>query len=59
MGKEHGMRHSRKHLSGYTAYVPGADAAHLRRRLVTSENPEEVESLLEVLFEFEEAAVAA
>jgi tRNA-dihydrouridine synthase B len=59
MGKEHGMRHARKHLAGYAAYVPRSDAAHLRRRLVTSENPEEVESLLEVLFEFEEAAVAA
>src|SRR5579863_8942513 len=47
MGKEHGMRHARKHLAGYAAYVPRPDAVHLRRRLVTSENPEEVESLLE------------
>jgi tRNA-dihydrouridine synthase len=53
------VRHARKHLAGYAAYVPRSDASHLRRRLVTSENPEEVESLLKVLFEFEEAAVAA
>jgi tRNA-dihydrouridine synthase B len=59
MGKEQGVRHARKHLAGYAAYVPRSDAAHLRRRLVTSENPEEVESLLKVLFQFEEAAVAA
>jgi tRNA-dihydrouridine synthase B len=59
MGKEQGVRHARKHLAGYAAYVPRSDASHLRRRLVTSENPEEVESLLKVLFEFEEAAVAA
>jgi tRNA-dihydrouridine synthase B len=59
MGKEHGMRHARKHLASYAAYVPRPDAALLRGRLVTSENPAEVESLLETLFEFEEPAVAA
>ncbi len=58
MGTEHGLRHARKHLAGYAAHAPRPDAA-LRHRLITSENPADVESLLEILFESEEPAVAA
>ncbi len=59
MGVAQGLRHARKHLAAYAAHVQGPDAAGLRRRLVVSENPAEVESLLEGLFESEERAVAA
>ena len=58
MGKAHGLRHARKHLAAYANHAPRRDAA-LRHRLITSENPAEVESLLEILFESEEPAVAA
>ncbi len=59
MGVAQGLRHARKHLAAYAAYVQSPDAAGSRRRLVVSENPAEVESLLESLFESEERAVAA
>ena len=58
-GKEQGLRHARKHLSAYAAWSQNPDAAELRPRLVRSENPVEVESLLSILFEAEPAAVAA
>ena len=55
MGKEHGTAPCAQTSRRLTPLMcRGPDAAHLRRRLVTSENPEEVESLLEVLFESEE-----
>jgi tRNA-dihydrouridine synthase B len=58
-GKAQGLRHARKHLSAYASWSQRPDAAQLRGRLVTSESPAEVESLLAVLFEAECAAVAA
>ncbi len=58
-GKERGLRHARKHLSAYAAWSRRRDAAELRRRLVSSENPTEVECLLAVLFDCEQPAVAA
>jgi tRNA-dihydrouridine synthase B len=58
MGEAHGLRHARKHLAAYAAHAPRPDAA-LRHRLITSENPAEVESLLEILFLSQEPAVAA
>jgi tRNA-dihydrouridine synthase B len=59
MGIAQGLRHARKHLAAYAAHVQSPDAARLRRRLVVSENPVEVEALLECLFGSEEPAVAA
>lgn len=59
LGKEQGLRHARKHLSAYAAWSQNPDAAALRPRLLRSENPAEVESLLSILFEAEPAAVAA
>ncbi|QAY96753.1 tRNA dihydrouridine synthase DusB [Methylovirgula ligni] len=59
MGAAQGLRHARKHLAAYAAYVQSPDSAGLRRRLVVSENSAEVESLLVSLFESEERAVAA
>ena len=59
MGVAQGLRHARKHLAAYAAYVRSPDAAGLRRRLVVSENSAEVKSLLVSLFESEERAVAA
>jgi tRNA-dihydrouridine synthase len=58
-GKEQGLRHARKHLSAYAAWSQNPDAAELRPRLLRSENPAEVESLLSILFEAEPVAVAA
>jgi tRNA-dihydrouridine synthase B len=50
-GNEQGMRHARKHLSAYAVASQRTNAAALRTRLVTSESPAEVESLLANLFE--------
>jgi tRNA-dihydrouridine synthase B len=50
-GKEQGMRHARKHLSGYAVGTQRPDVTALRTRLVTSESSAEVESLLANLFE--------
>lgn len=58
MGIEKGLRHARKHLAAYAAQAPRFDA-DLRSRLVTSESPAEVESLLGILFEADATAVAA
>jgi tRNA-dihydrouridine synthase B len=55
-GKERGARHARKHLSAYALESRRTDAVALRARLVTSQSPAEVESLLAHLFEPEEAA---
>jgi tRNA-dihydrouridine synthase B len=45
-GKAKGLRHARKHLSGYAQGALGPDAQALRARLLTSEEPGEVEALL-------------
>lgn len=58
MGAERGLRHARKHLARYAANAPHRDAS-LRSRLVTSESPAEVESLLRILFESDQPAIAA
>ncbi len=55
-GKEQGLRHARKHLSAYAVQSRRAEATALRTRLVTSENPAEVESILANLFVAERAA---
>ncbi|WP_370631568.1 tRNA dihydrouridine synthase DusB [Methylovirgula sp. HY1] len=55
-GKAKGLRHARKHLAAYTAGSTRADAGALRARLVTSENPTEVEALLATLLEAEPVA---
>ncbi len=55
-GKEQGLRHARKHLSAYAMQSRRADTAALRTRLVTSESPAEVESILSNLFVAERAA---
>ncbi|ACB95150.1 tRNA dihydrouridine synthase DusB [Beijerinckia indica] len=43
-GTEHGVRHARKHLAGYAVHRHAP--SDLRRRLVTSEHPAEVKSIL-------------
>lgn len=58
MGAEKGLRHARKHLAAYAAHAPQFDPT-LRRRLVTSESPAEVESLLDALFRSDQPAIAA
>jgi tRNA-dihydrouridine synthase B len=61
-GREQGLRHARKHLAGYAerAAENGApSAASLRLRLVTSENPGEVEQLLASVFDNEPLREAA
>jgi tRNA-dihydrouridine synthase B len=55
-GKEQGLRHARKHLAAYAMQSRRADATALRTRLVTSECPAEVESLLTNLFLAERTA---
>jgi tRNA-dihydrouridine synthase B len=55
-GKEQGLRHARKHLSAYAVLSRRAEATALRTRLVTSESPAEVESILANLFVAERAA---
>jgi nifR3 family TIM-barrel protein len=51
-GKEQGLRHARKHLAAYCEHGSvGPGAVALRQRLVTSEDPREVECLLDRLFE--------
>jgi tRNA-dihydrouridine synthase B len=61
-GREQGLRHARKHLSAYAAWaahdgLPSAGA--LRARLVTSENPAEVERLLSRVFDCQPVLEAA
>ncbi|GAC1553554.1 MAG: tRNA dihydrouridine synthase DusB [Beijerinckiaceae bacterium] len=61
-GRQQGLRHARKHLAAYAEWA-GRDgspaASKLRPRLVTSEDPAEVERLLGRLFEFEPVLEAA
>lgn len=58
-GKEKGLRHARKHLDGYARGSAHPNAAALRARLVTSENPTEVEALLTTLLATEPVAGTA
>lgn len=58
-GKAKGLRHARKHLAAYAAASKRPDAVALRARLVTSEDPAEVEKLLAVLLEAEPVAGTA
>lgn len=48
-GKAKGVRHARKHLAAYAAQPSCADAAAVRSRLVTSDDPAEVEAALMLL----------
>jgi tRNA-dihydrouridine synthase B len=52
-GRDQGLRHARKHLAAYCEHA-GAGATSLRQRLVTSEDPREVEHLIGRLFEDDE-----
>ena len=58
-GKGQGLRHARKHLAAFAKHADARDASHLRKRLVTSENPEEVKSMLADLFAGSPRAEAA
>ncbi len=58
-GKAKGLRHARKHLAAYAAGSRRQDAAALRARLVTSEDPTEVEALLAMLLDAESVAGTA
>lgn len=58
-GKAKGLRHARKHLAAYAAGSRRADAVALRARLVTSEDPAEVETLLAALLAAEPVAGTA
>jgi tRNA-dihydrouridine synthase len=58
-GKAKGLRHARKHLAAYAANSHCPDAAALRARLVTSEDPDEVEALLTLLLAAEPVAGTA
>jgi nifR3 family TIM-barrel protein len=61
-GMEQGLRHARKHLAGYAEWAArdgSPAAAGLRLRLVTSENPSEVERLLTAIFDDEPLREAA
>lgn len=61
-GKEQGVRHARKHIAAYCDHVRSsgeADANPLRLRLVRSQDPREVEHLVDRLFETDYAGVAA
>jgi tRNA-dihydrouridine synthase B len=62
-GLDQGIRHARKHLAAYLRYS-GSDntserAGERARRIVTTDDPSEVEALLTVSFESEQVAVAA
>jgi len=58
-GTRAGVRHARKHLAAYARRSGAADAAAIGRRLVVSEDPAEVEVLLEACFAGETLATAA
>lgn len=58
-GVAKGLRHARKHLSGYVQGACGPDTAALRKRLVTSEEPAEVEALLALMLSREPPAGVA
>ena len=57
-GLNQGVRHARKHLAAYARWSGSPDAADLGKRLVTSDEPREVERLLTTCFEPEQLAVA-
>lgn len=61
MGTAKGLRHARKHLSAYvdSQGLRGPAAAALRTRLVTTDQPAEVDDLLHRLFDPEFALEAA
>jgi nifR3 family TIM-barrel protein len=52
-GPAQGVRHARKHLAAYVNHSRARDATELSRRIVTSEDPSEVEALLTECFESE------
>jgi tRNA-dihydrouridine synthase B len=58
-GQEKGTRHARKHLAAYVQTSTRNDSATLRNRLLTSENPDEVEVLLAALLIHEPVAGTA
>jgi tRNA-dihydrouridine synthase B len=58
-GTRQGVRHARKHLAAYVRWSGAADWAALSQRLVTSEDPAEVEALITASFESEPLAIAA
>jgi tRNA-dihydrouridine synthase B len=61
-GREQGLRHARKHLAAYAEWAAregSPSAAELRLRLVTSEDPAEVERLLPRIFASEPVLEAA
>jgi tRNA-dihydrouridine synthase B len=59
-GIRQGVRHARKHLAAYAHWSEALNAADIGKRLVTSEDPAEVEALLATSFENKETlAVAA
>ncbi len=58
-GSLQGLRHARKHLAGYARHSHMPEAGELRLRLVTSENPNAVKSMLAELFDHVPARVAA
>ena len=58
-GKGQGLRHARKHLAAYAERSGARDAAALRHRLVTSECPNAVKSILSELFDRTPLAEAA
>jgi tRNA-dihydrouridine synthase B len=59
-GIRQGVRHARKHLAAYALWSEAGNATDLGKRLVTSEDPAEVEALLAASFDNEKTlAVAA
>ena len=53
LGGNQGLRHARKHLAAYCDHARRnrAAATPLRNRLMTSEDPREVECLIQRIFE--------
>lgn len=49
-GRDKGLRHARKHLAAYAEHVRPDQSATWRRRLVESEDPDEIFRLLDALF---------
>lgn len=50
-GKAQGARHARKHLAAYAQWSGARDATSLRRRLVTTESPSAVKSIISEAFD--------
>ena len=57
-GKAKGVRHARKHLAAYAEGSKHPDAVALRSRLVTCEDPAEVEAILGLLLNEDAAGTA-